>query len=268
MKPQHQPLKFLRYRNSRGGVIPMHHAFKTIELGSVSRMSALLLPVLFVAIIWLFLPMILDLWDGVLSFWMRHLYHGQVAYSPQVLLGQDVYVPYPLLEAETPSRFAVWANLIICVLVFLVSFLLPRRAMPITYLFRTLMLIQSSASIDRLVSPQFFPYTLQLYLVDSIMNGVYILIMMPPLLGLVYYIFNFSLSRKIGLTCMIIGYYLLFLPCHYMLHAYLIHEYTLLFLPILYIFFGTLLEVLMFVCIYSYGMSWRSNVEAMQGRGV
>jgi hypothetical protein len=53
-----------------------------------------------------------------------------------------------------------------------------------------------------------------------------------------------------------------------MLHAYIIHEWTLLFLPLMYLLFGTLLDVLMFVSMYAFGMSWRSDAKAMHGRGL
>ncbi len=259
--------KFVRYFNSQGKVIPMHHAFKTISLSSVSRMSAVVLPVFFLAVLWLFMPYIFELWGNIFSFWMDHIYGGQVGYITQTVLGQDLSLPYPMLSAENPTKYAVWMNLVLCMVVFLVSFLLPKRAMPITYLFRTLMLIQASASVQRLLSPGFFPYTLELYVQNMMMTCVYTLMVLPPLLGLVYFIFDFPISRKIILTCFMLAYYIVFLPCQYMLHAFIIHEFTLLFMPLMYIFFGMLLDVLGFVCIYSFGMSWHSKPEALQGRG-
>ena len=269
MKPYQLPkaLRFLRYQNTQGTVIPLHHAFKTIELSSISRMSAVLLPVLFLANFWLFLPMILDFWAGIINFWMQHIYAGNVGYESTTILGQDVLLPYPQLEAQLPSTYAVWINLLVCLLAFLISFLMPKRIIPLTYLLRTLLIIQASASVDRLISPDFFPYTLKIYMLDCLSLCVYMLMVLPILLGMVYYIFDFSIGRKCLLTLMMLGYYLFFIPCQYMLHAYLIHEFSLLVLPVLYIFFGVLMDVLTFVSIYAFGMSWTSHAEALYGRG-
>jgi hypothetical protein len=260
-------LKFERYRNSHGRVIPIHHAFRTVKLNSFSRTSAVVLPVFFLALVWLFLPMIFDLWGGIFSFWMTHIYHGDIASEPQVIFGQNIYLPYPALEAEMPTKPLVILNFLGCFVIFAVSLLLPKKTMPLNYLLRTIIVIQATASINRLVSPDFFPYTLKIYMLDSLTLCVYMLMLLPPLLGLVYYIFDYPVWRKILLTILMLGYFLVFIPCQYMLHAYLIHEYTMIVLPVLYIFFGMLLDVLTFVSIYAYGMSWRSRRNAMQGRG-
>ena len=260
-------LRFIRYHNSQGRVIPIHHAFKTIELNSFSRTSAIILPVLFLSVFWLMLPEILDFWAGVMNCWMQRIYQGIVNYEQVSILGQNVYVPYPMLEAEMPSKKLVILNLIICFVVFALSLLLPKKWIPLTYLTRTLLLIQGSASVNRLLSPDFFPYTMKIYMLDSLTLCVYMLMVLPLLLGLVYYIFDFPVWRKCLLTILMLVYYLLFIPCQYTLHAYLIHEYSMIMLPVLYIFFGVLLDVLTFVSIYSFGMSWRSRRNALRGRG-
>ena len=266
--PLPKSLRFARYQNSHGKVIPMHHAFKTIKLSRVSRMNAIGLPGVFLVITWLFLPSILDFWGEIFAFWMQHIYSGSVGYEPQTILGRDILLPYPMLEALPPTDYAVWMNLIGCFVVFLISLLMPKGMVPLTYLARTLLIIQASASVDRLLSPKFFPYTLKIYMLDSLDLCVYMLMVLPLLLGMVYYIFDFSLGRKCLLTIMMFGYYMLFIPCQYMLHAYFIHEYSLLMLPLAYVFFGVLMDVLAFISIYSLGMSWASHIEAEQGRGV
>jgi len=258
----------LRYGNTKGKIIPMHHAFKTLHLNRVSRVSAVVLPVLFMALVWLFLPWIFDVWDGIFNFWLERIYHMRASYWPVNILGQDLAIPYPALEADAPSHFMVQMNFWICLLVLAISIVFPLRGAPLTYLLRTALLIQGSASIDRMVSPDFFPYTLPIYLLDAMIQCVYMLFLIPVILGFVYYIFDFTIWRKVLITCLTIGYFLIAVPCQYMLHAYFIHEWTLLFLPLMYILFGIVIDVLMFVSIYSYGMSWRSRKEALQGRGL
>jgi hypothetical protein len=258
----------LRFRNTQGNIIPMHHAFLTIELNKFSRISAFVLPLVFSLLLWLCLPMLTQGWGSIMQFWMERIYQGNIDYSPVDILGRKLMMPYPLLLAEAPSEGFVWGNLIVCGVAFLVSFLMPSGITPLTYILRAALLIQASASLHRIFSPETFPYTLKIYVLDSLSLAVYLVFLLPAVLGFVYYIFDFGLWRKLLLTVMMLAYYFLTIPCQYMLHAYFIHEYTLLMLPIMYLLFGTLLDVLMFVSIYAFGMSWHTHEKSMQGRGL
>lgn len=254
-----------RFSNTQGQIIPLHHAFLTLQMNSFSRVSAIVMPLIFLALIWLFMPMILTLWSVIFEFWMSHIYQGNVDYKTVRILGQNLYMPYPFLGAQMPTEEMVYINLIVCVIAFLVSFLVPARAAPVNYLMRAILLIQASASLDRIISPENFSYTLPIYLVDALSLSIYMIFLLPVVLGFVYYIFDFHLWKKILLTIGMLAYFLLTIPCQYMLHAFIVHEWTLLFLPLMYLMFGTLLNVLMFVSIYGLGMSWKSSKQVRQG---
>lgn len=256
----------LRYTNARGQIIPLHHAFLTLRMHSFSRISAIVLPIFFLALIWFFLPMIMTGWGAIFEFWMQKIYGGHISTQSTQFMGQYVNLPIFTLEAADPTDNMVRINLIVCVVSFVLSFLMPGNFAPFNYLVRSALIIQASASLDRLISPDFFPYTLQLYLHDSLSLSVYLVFLLPVTLGFVYYIFDFGLWRKLLLTALMHSYFFVAIPCQYMLHAYIIHEGTLLFLPILYLLFGPLLDVMMFVSIYALGMSWHNNTTARQGR--
>ena len=262
-------LKSLRYSNSKGEVIPMHHAFLTLSLERRTRMIAMLLPFVFLFLMWWGLPLVTVLWGDIFHFWMSRIYtDGDIAYEQIRVLGRLVYMPYPLMEADDPSVSMVYWNMGICVVLFLLSFLIPKVMAPVTYLTRAALLIQASASLDRMLAPDDFPYTLKIYMLDTLSLNIYLVFLLPVVLGFVYYIFDFSAGRKIMLTVLMLVYFFITIPCQYMLHAVAIHEWTLLFLPIMYLLFGTLLDVLMFISIYAVGMSWQSKETAMQGRGL
>lgn len=261
-------LSNMRYSNTSGRIIPLHHAFLTVEMSSFGRVSAIIMPAIFCALIWLFMPHIIEGWGNIFEFWMQKIYGGHASFKDVVILGQLLKMPFPLMEAATPSMHLVYVNLLVCVVAFLISFFVPRRLAPLNYLVRTALLIQATASIDRLIAPEGFPYTLEIYITDSLALAVYLVFLLPVVLGFVYYIFDFGFIRKILLTLLMLLYYYVTIPCQYMLHAVLIHEYTLIMLPLMYLLFGTLLDVLMFVSIYSFGMSWHSKKHALYGRGL
>lgn len=265
--PQHR-LANMRYSNTQGKIIPMHHAFLTVQMDRFSRVSAILMPPIFLVLLWLLMPAIMQLWGSIFQFWMGHIYQGSVDYAEVRILGHTLIMPYPLLDAIPPSIEAIYLNLAICVIVFLLTFIVPARIAPMTYMLRATLLIQASASIDRLISPDNFPYTLKIYLLDSLSLSIYMVFLLPVVLGFIYFIFDFGLWRKVTLTLLMLAYYFLTIPCQYMFHAFIIHEWTLLFLPVMYLMFGTLLNVLTFVSIYAFGMSWRSDQKTMNGRGL
>ena len=203
-----------------------------------------------------------------MAFWTQNIYGAEMGYKTMQILGRTIEMPYPALEAVDPSAHMVEWNLWICILAFLVSFVLPARIAPVTYLLRAILLIQASASIARLVSSAEFPYTLQTYVTDALTLSIYMVFLLPLILGFVYYIFDFGFVRKMALTVLMLLYFFITIPCQYMLHAVIIHEGSLLFLPLMYLMFGTLLDVLMFVSIYAIGMSWHNNSDARNGRGL
>lgn len=256
-----------RYTNSQGQVISLHHAFKTIRFGAVSKLSVFVLPVVFSLIVWLWFGPITAVWDQIFQFWTHALYaDGAVTYRTMHVLGQYINVPYPALGAGYPSLLAVWFNVLICAIIFWVSLFMPQGSMPFIYLLRAAILIQFSASIFFLLSPNFFPYDIGAYVTDALALGLYLMFLIPIIFAAVFYIFDFPLWWKMVMTILTLTFYVIALPHQFMLHAYIINALTYLFLPLMYFLFGTLMNILMFVAFYSIGMSYRPARKNDLGR--
>lgn len=261
-------LSRLRYNNTSGKVIPLHHAFKTIYSDSSAVATTVLMAVFFLIGLWFFLPLIVAHWGHVMAFWMDKIYGGKILFEDKNIMGQEMRIPYPDAEVFLPSETAVWINVIVCTIALIASFFFPRRLAPVFYFIRAMLVIQISASVDRFINPEYFPYTMREYMVDAISLSAYLILTIPLVLAFIYYIFDFGLWRKCALTLLAVSFYLFFIPCQYMLHTLIIKEGSVLFMPITYMFFGTLLDVLMFVAIYSFGMSWNSHKVRMHGREI
>jgi hypothetical protein len=165
MKQKHidDRLSGLRFSNSQGNIIPLHHAFLTLHLSSFSRIVTIVMPAFFLALIWLLLPFIVSAWGSIFQFWMTNIYGGDIGFSTVRILGQQLTMPFPILEAVKPSMYMVYVNLTVCLIALAVSFMLPTSIAPVTYLLRAALIIQASASIARMLSPDFFPYTILLH---------------------------------------------------------------------------------------------------------
>lgn len=256
-----------RYSNTKGRIIPMHHAFKIIKFGPATRLGMIFMPALFIIGVWLSFASVALVWEHIFTFWMGKLFQdGKVTHSVVGIIGQSVNLPYPDLSARLPSMSETWLSLIICTLLFILTLLMPQRLMPATYLARAVLFIQASAGIYFLLNPKEFPYTLPAYLTDMLSMGMYLLFFVPLVLALVFYIFDFSIWWKSIITIATLAFFLVALPMQYMLHAYIIHHTSYLFLPILYFLFGVLLDVLLFINFYAIGMSRGRDQTSDLGR--
>jgi hypothetical protein len=254
-------LSLRRRSNSAGKVIPMHHSLATVYLSRNGLLTLLVMPVIVDLLLWFGLDRLLALWSGFFAFWLERLTPGggAVGYLESSIFGIYYKIPYPGLAVALPSHMAVAINLNLTAILLFCSFFISKAYLPLTYFLRTMLLIQLSASVFFMISPEWFPYPLGAYIVGQMTLGIYILFLVAPILSLIYYTLDLPLRNKLMLTLMVLAYFIVAIPFQYMLHAYLISQWTFLFLPIFYLLFGALLDVLMFICMYSWAMTWRRN---------
>jgi hypothetical protein len=86
-----------------------------------------------------------------------------------------------------------------------------------------------------------------------------VLLVIPVLLALTFYVIDVGVLRKIVLTVVMLGHLLVFVPLQYAVHAWLVVHGTLLLLPVLFLLFGLLPEVMVLIALYGWGMSWRAQ---------
>ncbi len=254
--------KLLQYRQTgtHGTRIRMHRALRHISLSPTTIFSIIVLPVFFDALLWTHLDTITQLWGRWFGFWIGHLQpDAHVAYASTAFLGRQLDVPYPDLMAALPSKAAVQINLIAALLILLPTGLISKKYLPVTYLLRAAILIQISSSVYFMLRPDHLPYAMGSYVSGMLSLGLYLMLLTSPLLALIYYIFDFPVWRKFMVTATMIGYFLLVLPMQYMLHALIMSKGSMLFMPLLYLLFGALLNILMFVSCYALAMTWRAR---------
>ncbi|PYY09606.1 MAG: hypothetical protein DMG61_22775 [Acidobacteria bacterium] len=251
----------IRRRGWRGGIITPHRAFARllftarefwITLGSVLSISAAWL---------LSLRYVGELWFHVFRFWHRMLgLEGSVARAPQHWGPIQFSVPTVLISAGPPDAVTWWTTAAVTLLILWTTFGIPEEQLPFVYLLRFLVIIQGTALAYFAVAAAKFPHDLPSYIVGMLHFGTIFITLLPLILGFSYFLFDFRLPQKIGLTVGIMAYLVIFLPFQYMLHVWIIHN-SILFMPMLYFVFGPFLDVLIFVSLYSWGMSWQSLDE-------
>jgi hypothetical protein len=254
----------MRFRSTLGTIIVPHRSMAALRLGWLNIAGALLLPAVASLGLLLLLGEILRGWNAMFAFWLDRVGQGGAVAQHVLDLGHYMIVfGYPGVAAAEPTAAQWWTSLAVCVLLWLGTHALrPDRLLPLIYIVRACLLIQFSA----LAYFHFFPgqlrYDLPTYLADELTMALIFIFLVPWILGLTYNIFNFSLMRKVALTAIVLGYFLVAFPMQYLLHALALRYLSLLYLPLFYLVFGVFLDVMMFVALYAWGMSWRGGERA------
>ena len=250
-------LERARYTNVDGNIISMHHAFKTIRFTRMSKFSVIVLPILFMVNLWQGFGTIAEIWGYIIEFWMQHLFAGgQISHRTVTILWNSFRLPYPALSAGYPTEVTIFFNFFGTIIIYMFSAHWFKKWAPFIYLVRAAMMVQWSASMYFLINPNYFPYELGGYIVDMLSLGLYLLFLVPLVYAAILYIFDFPLWWKMLVTFVTLAFFIIFLPCQYMVHAWIVHQTSYMFLPLLYFMFAVLLDVLMFICFYSIAMAW------------
>ena len=140
------------------------------------------------------------------------------------------------------GAYSWWITAAITFLVLWISFGIPEEHLPWVYLLRFLVIVQGTALLYFAYAAARFPHDLPSYTVGMLYFGTIFVSLLPLILGFSYFLFDFKVTQKLGLTLGIMIYLVVFLPFQYMLHAWIIHK-SVLFMPVLYFVFGPFLDV-------------------------
>jgi hypothetical protein len=254
-----------RFRGHRGGLITMHRALATFVLDPMDLVTVALLVLVF-SFAWVVsLPWLCRMWSYALQNGIKALaLHTEVGLTEYHITSYIRFVvPFPKIEGIPPSATIWWSATAVVCLLFAASYLLPKRFLPVTYLLRAILFIQATAQLYFLFTPSSFPHTPDSYMEGLMSYRIALISVVPALFGLTYYIFKFSLIKKIGLTLMTMGHLSLFLPLQTLLQAMVLRK-SVLFMPVLYIVFGLPVDILIILAFYSWGMSWSSDESRLK----
>jgi hypothetical protein len=252
----------LRSLGHRGGVISMHRALAHFHLGPMNLAISVSL-FLFFSSIWLvLLPHVCRFWSRIL-FWSvpRLPLQASLGISERHLSFFRLQIPYLRVESLLPDPKTWLLTCAFTMVLFALTYLLPRSLMPVVYLVRAILAIQASALLYFALWPLHFKHTPDSYMAGLVSSGIGLISVVPLLFALTYYIFDFGLWKKALLTTLTMTYLIMFLPFQVLLQA-LILQGSLLFMPVLYIVFGMALDVMLIIAFYSWGMTWPFRSES------
>ncbi|MBI3772782.1 MAG: hypothetical protein HY272_08810 [Gammaproteobacteria bacterium] len=243
-----------------GRQIPIHRAIHNYHFPRSRLKTVFFLPLVFTLLSWPALKLVAISWGYFFDFWITKLgVVGSVSsgtYGPAWL---NLEMPYLNISASAPDASVWWGMIFVIVFTVGASSVIPDRYLPLRYFIRLCALIQFSSLIFFVLSPGAFHYTLQDHLMGFETTAIFLMMVLPWIHALIYYIFEFSLSKKILFTLISLLLCSLIAPFLMMIHAYLIYKYSLMLLPLLYFIFGFLFLIMACISIYGWAMSWNSG---------
>ncbi len=249
-----------RYRGVKGTAILMHRSMNKLNFSFATGLSLILLPILFDTALFLKMDFIIHLWKTMFDFWIAKLHLGGLTgVTVTKILGKTFYIPFPNPPVALPTLSGIRINILIALILFIISCFIRKTYLPLIYIFRAGIILQLSASIYFFIRPGYVPYGMWYFIPGMMVTGIYMLFLIPIFFALIYYIFDFPFWHKFIATLLTILYFIIFLPMQYMLHAYIISAGTLLFMPVLYLLFGVLLDTLLLISCYSWIMTWKGK---------
>lgn len=253
-------LNEIRDRGFRGGRIAPHRAMIGLVVSWTLIVDMIVLPLIFAVAMFLLMDPLLALWRDFFNFVRVPLGLPGVVSTRVFEVGPlGIAVPYFSATAAWPERLDLLSGWLLTGVLFVAGLFLRGRWLPIGYLLRVLAVIQLTAQLWFSFASPPFVYSLPDYVSGLLVCGVVILILIPFLVGLTYHIFDFQLWQKLLMTALLLVHLSILLPLQAVIHTWIVHRASLLALPMLFLVFGVLLDVFVYVALYGWGMSWRSE---------
>jgi hypothetical protein len=250
----------LRFRGYAGGVIAPHRALLTLPRRIPDLVIAILLSIIILTGWLMILPQVSSLWQGLFEWWIDALKLDASVSSSPYQIGSYLLanVPYIQMTAGVPDCF-IWS---LSLFVTAIIFYLPQQYLPFVYLLRAVAIILAASLSYFALFPSSYSYNLADYHMGMMSAGLVLISIVPILFGFAYYIFDFTIRKKLFLTFLLMAHLCLLIPMQYLLQVYLLHHFSLLFMPIMFFLLGLPLDILIVIAFYSWGMSWKGRDES------
>jgi hypothetical protein len=253
-------IDLLRDRGFRGGRIAPHRAMIGLEISWSLLIDLLVLPAIFSVLMFTLLDPIMSAWRDFFNFIRVPLGMPGVVATRIVDIGPfAVAVPFFNTPASWPTTRELQTGWLVMGVFATVGVMLRGRALPFGYLLRALAIVQLSAQLWFTLAAPPFGYTLPDYIAGLLVSGVVILLLASFLVAFTYHIFDFLLWQKLMMASLLLAHLTVLFPLQAAVHAWIIQRASLLALPVLFLVFGVLLDVFVYISLYGWGMSWRSG---------
>lgn len=230
-----------------GGTAPESASLRMTLRGAI---ELLLMAVLPGAALLAVRPQLMDAWQSVMLWWSQRLGLPLELVRTGDNTSLEWLVSYTGSLVPTPLTGVLTAAAVIGA--FASTWWMSDRQVPLKYLVRTLCVVQASALLFFMFTPDRFPYTMTGHLSAMLNAGFYLMLAMPLLLALGWGVLRVPLHQKLLYPVLMLAYFAVMLPHKALLHAVVVQHFSALFMPMLYLCFGAVLDLMVFVALYAW----------------
>ena len=246
----------IRDAKTRHAAARQHRAISRITVEPYLLAEAIVLPIVFCGMLLMVEPYLMAFWRNVILFWMARMDIPLQAQQHAMTIGALHFEWINPDNSSTMPDFAMkLASAIVTFLLFALTTRMNSKLLPLKYLLRILCTVQTVALIFFTYIPSQFPYSIPDHMRDLISMGYMLILAIPVLLAIGFYLLHFPLVSKIAYSIAILAYFIVMTPFKIALHAVVLYHLSLLYMPLLYICFGAVFDVLLFVALYSFFVS-------------
>ena len=195
-------------------------------------------------------PWLLNCWQAIFTWWSVPL--GLSVNS--VLNDSHSAITWMALSdgSFAPSNTHLFWSFSGVASIWLLSGFFSDRFYPLRTTLRALSLIHLSACLFFIWAPASFPYSISKHLQALMDLGYGFMWVIPPMLALGWGLLRVPIWQKILAPCGVLAYFALMLPHKLLLQAWLLEQLSILFMPVLFLCFGNLLDLWIFVALYAW----------------
>jgi hypothetical protein len=230
----HASFNIIKEARARHVKVRPHRSITPLKVTSYLLVQALLLPVIFCALVYWARPFIMEFWRTCIVFWSARI-------------GLTFSLSNPM-----PSDLTMLLTLALVFIGFAVSLRMKNSSLPWKYPLRIICVVQLVTLVYFWAVGNQFPYSIGRHSEELMTIGYVVMLASPPMLAVGYYILNQSLIHKVFYTLLILGFFLVMVPHQILAQAFIMQHLSVLFMPVLYICMGAVFDALVFVALYSW----------------
>lgn len=210
------------------------------------------------AALWALRMPLMDAWHNLLFWWAERL---ELPLAWVTLDGVRSMV-WAGGKAQLPSELTLALTAIAVLLAWAATARFSDRMMPLKYLVRVLCGVQATALVFFALLPGRFAYTLSGYLSATLDAGFFLMLVLPILLALGWGVLRLPVYQKVLYPALLLVYFAVMVPHKALLHLLVLQEFSVLFMPMLYLCLGAVLDLMIFVALYAW-LASHAPVDAM-----
>lgn len=227
----------------------IHRAIRRAPRDTSALLQSLIWVVVFTALLLWGKAALMHWWQAVILYWSRYL-------GIPLRAGSDASALLRWTPAagtsSMPTRGIALATSVAVVALVVATRWMSDAMTPVKYLIRTLCFVQTTAIVAFTFAPALFTYTIPGHLQAIMHAGYGVMLAVPALLALGYGILPVRAAVRFIHTAGVLGYFALMVPHMVVLHALVLQHMSILFMPLLYLCFGIVFDVMVFVALYSW----------------